>query len=112
MQKKRSVLKYVRFAERKDTQVKVYDVWAEWCAPCKRFAPIFDVVAKSFPDVEFIKVNADLEHEFLNKYSIRSIPTLLIIDDSGEVLFQHAGILTEANLDTVVSTYYLAHSHK
>jgi thioredoxin 1 len=89
----------------------VYDVWAEWCAPCKKFAPIFDAVSKKFEDVQFAKVEADLNFEFLNRYSINSIPTLLITDDSGNELFSHAGIMTQANLEMLVSTFLLQ-SHK
>lgn len=84
--------------------MKVYDVWAEWCGPCKRFAPVFEKVRKEFPNVEFEKVNADLEFEFLNRYAIRSIPTILVVDDNENVIFQHAGILTEANFRNVITT--------
>lgn len=86
----------------------VYDVWAEWCPPCKKFGPIFEKVSKNYPDIAFQKVDADLNNEFLQRYSIFSIPTILLTDDSGEVIFQHAGILTEANFDMLVATHYLA----
>lgn len=83
--------------------MKVFDVWAEWCPPCKKFGPIFERVSKEFPDVEFVKINADENPEFLNKHSIRGIPTILILSDSGEVVFQHPGILSEANFRDIVS---------
>jgi thioredoxin 1 len=86
----------------------VYDVWAEWCPPCKKFGPIFESVSQLFPDIEFVKVNADTEEGFvfLNKYRINSIPTILIADQNGKTLFSHAGILSEQNLNMLVSTYY------
>jgi thioredoxin len=89
----------------------VYDVWADWCAPCKRFSPIFEKVAKEFPNIEFVKVEADRSPEFLNQYSINSIPTVLVTQDSGKVVFQHAGILSEENFRNLISTLFLQ-SHK
>ena len=84
--------------------MKIFDVWAEWCAPCKKFGPIFEHVAKEFPTIEFVKINADTDEgfEFLNKYGIRGIPTILMLDDENKVVFQHSGILSEANLRTLV----------
>lgn len=84
--------------------MKIFDVWAEWCPPCKKFGPIFEKVAKEFPDIEFVKVDADTENgsEFLNLYGIRGIPTILLLDNENSVLFQHAGILSEANLRNLV----------
>lgn len=89
-------------------KLQVIDVWAEWCAPCKKFTPIFNEVAKEFPNAEFIQVNADsnVGQFYLNDYQIRGIPTLLILDSGNNVLFQHAGILSAQELKAVVSTYY------
>jgi thioredoxin 1 len=89
--------------------VKIYDVWAEWCPPCKKFGPIFESVSMKFPEVEFVKINADSEEGFaiLNKYRINSIPTILIVDENEHVIFAHAGILSEPVFTNLVSTYYL-----
>ena len=87
--------------------ITVYDVWAEWCSPCKRFSPIFEKISSEFSNAAFEKVNADENLDFLNQFGIRSIPTILIVDtESGNVLFQHAGILSEAAFRAVVTTYY------
>lgn len=85
--------------------ITVYDVWAEWCPPCKKFAPIFEKVANKNPDVDFVKVNADEDFNFLNTHSIRSIPTILIVDSEKGVVFEHTGILTEPLLQQLVNTY-------
>src|SRR5690348_2550545 len=39
--------------------VVVVDIYAEWCGPCKQFAPTFEKVAATLTDVIFIKVNGD-----------------------------------------------------
>jgi len=84
--------------------LKIFDVWAEWCPPCKKFGPVFDRVSKEFPDVEFVKVNADSEEgsDFLNLYGIRGIPTILLFDSQENIVFQHAGILPEGSLRELV----------
>lgn len=89
----------------------VFDVWADWCAPCKKFAPVFEKVAEEFQDVKFVKIEADHNPEFLQEYSINSIPTILVTDDFGNVIFQHVGILSESNFRNVVSAYFLQ-NHK
>lgn len=88
--------------------MRVFDVWAEWCPPCKRFSPVFEKVAEEFDSVVFAKIEADHNAEFLNHYKINSIPTILITNDSGEVLFQHAGVMTEGVFRNLVETYMRA----
>ena len=87
------------------TDLTIVDVWAEWCAPCKKFGPIFEVVSAKHPDVKFLKINADENMEFLNKFGIRGIPTILVLKDGVEV-YRHAGILSESNLEQLISNYY------
>lgn len=81
----------------------VFDVWAEWCAPCKKFGPIFEKVANEFPEVEFQKINADENPQFLENFGIRGIPTILVVSRQGEILHQHAGILSEAKFRDLVA---------
>lgn len=61
------------------------DFWAPWCAPCRMIAPIVDEIAADKGDsLQVVKVNIDDEQSIARKYSIRSIPTLLIFK-GGEV---------------------------
>lgn len=76
------------------TEIKIVDVWAEWCAPCKRFAPIFEKIKNENPDIEFEKINADENLEFLQQWSIRGIPTIMAFLNN-EPVFSQAGILSE-----------------
>ena len=64
----------------------VVDFWAEWCGPCKMMAPAFAQVAMQIePRARFIKVNTELEQSLSARYSIRSIPTLMIFSHAQEV---------------------------
>lgn len=83
--------------------IVVMDVWAEWCAPCLRFAPIFEKVGEEMADkATFIKVNADENRELVAQYGIRSIPTLLILKD-GEVVRSVVGAMGEETLRDIVT---------
>jgi len=51
------------------------DFYADWCPPCKRMAPLVEELEKQYPNVQFLKVNVDENHELTMKYNVMSIPT-------------------------------------
>tara|TARA_R110002012_G_scaffold313922_1_gene526164 strand:- start:121 stop:456 length:336 start_codon:yes stop_codon:yes gene_type:complete len=76
----------------------VIDMWAEWCGPCKIFAPIYEKVSKDYSsDMDFYKLNVDDNPEISDKYGIKSIPTVLIFYNS-EPVAQISGLIAEDNL--------------
>jgi thioredoxin len=77
------------------------DWWAEWCGPCKSFAPVYDRVAEANPDVTFAKIDTDREQELAAAFGIRSIPTLMIFRD-GIPLFAQPGALPQEALEELV----------
>jgi thioredoxin 1 len=77
------------------------DFWAEWCGPCKRFAPVFEQASERYPDITFAKVDTDDQRELSAKYGVTSIPTLVIYRD-GIPLFSQPGALPAAVLDDLV----------
>jgi thioredoxin 1 len=67
------------------------DFWAEWCAPCRMLGPTFEKLAEKYRnDITFAKVNVDELPDVAGKYSVRSIPTLLLLRQ-GNVLEQVVG---------------------
>jgi len=75
-----------------DTPV-VVDFWAEWCGPCKMIAPTLEELASENADTFKVgKLNVDDNRQTAMKYSVRSIPTLLVFKD-GEVADQIVGAM-------------------
>lgn len=64
----------------------VVDCWAAWCYPCRMIAPIVEQLANEYGSVAlFAKLNVDSNPATAMRYSIQSIPTILIIKDGTEV---------------------------
>ena len=67
------------------------DFWAEWCGPCKMIAPILEELAVEQSDKFVIgKLDVDVNVATATKYSVMSIPTLLLFQ-GGEVIARLVG---------------------
>jgi len=79
----------------------VIDFWAEWCGPCKAFAPIFESTAKQHDDVVFAKVNTEEQPELAQDFNIRSIPTIMILRENIAVFSQSGSLPATAFNDLI-----------
>jgi thioredoxin 1 len=77
------------------------DFWAEWCGPCKAFAPVFESTANKHQDILFGKVDTDAHQELAGAFGISAIPTLAIFRD-GILLFSQAGAVPSAKLEDLI----------
>ena len=83
--------------------IVLVDFWADWCGPCKRFAPVFEAASESHPDVVFAKVDTEAEQALAEAMQITSIPTLMAFT-GGTLVYAQAGALSAAELDEVVNS--------
>jgi len=62
--------------------VVLVDLWAEWCGPCRRIAPIVDELATQYDGrVTVAKLDVDANPNVPGRFGVRGIPTLLLFKD-------------------------------
>ena len=81
--------------------IVIVDFWAEWCGPCKSFAPTFEKIAQQHEDIVFAKINTEEQQELGAMFQVRSIPTLMVFKEQ-IVVFSQAGALPESGLTDLV----------
>ena len=84
-----------------DNDMVLVDFWADWCGPCKMFAPVYETVSADHPDVVFAKVDTEAQQELAAYFNIRSIPTLMIFRDQIGI-FSQPGALPEPALRDLI----------
>ena len=74
------------------------DYWAEWCGPCKMFAPVLDEIATEYSGrLKVVKLNIDDNPQTPPKYGIRGIPTLMVFKN-GQVEGTKVGAVSKVQL--------------
>lgn len=79
----------------------IVDFWAEWCGPCKMFAPVFHEMAEEMPDTVFAKVNVDEQNDLAARYKVMMIPTVIVFEN-GKAVKRQSGALTKQALKDLI----------
>jgi len=108
---------WTSYSALKGEQLTVIDFWATWCQPCLRSLPALNDLYNEYKSsgVNFIGISIDgprnqsklkpfvnsmgldypilrdINSEIMSEMSVTTVPTLLIIDKEGEVVFYHEG---------------------
>ena len=63
----------------------IIDLYATWCGPCKRLAPILEEIQKEYGSkIQIYKVETDKEKQLSNLFNVSSIPLMVFIPKKGE----------------------------
>ncbi|MDD3595495.1 MAG: thioredoxin family protein [Sulfuricurvum sp.] len=80
-----------------DNEIVVIDFWAQWCAPCKQYGPIFEKVSEKYPDITFAKLHTEEETKLSDYFFVQNLPTTVFMKEK-TVVFKTPGLLSEEEL--------------
>lgn len=85
--------------------VAVVDFFATWCGPCKMLAPVFQQACDEMGSrANFVKVDIDQSMELARKYSVSTVPTVMVFKD-GKPVETIVGFMPKENLISKVSAH-------
>jgi thioredoxin 1 len=85
-----------------ENDIVLIDFWADWCGPCKMFAPTYEKVSEEYDNIVFAKVDTEAHQELAAQFQIRSIPTLVVFKDQVGI-FAQPGALPEEGLRDLIA---------
>ena len=87
----------------KSDKIVIVEFYADWCNPCKIYAPTLESIAHKNPDLKVVKVDVDEAASLSLKYGAHSIPRTVIFKD-GESQTAVTGLVAEEQLMDLVES--------
>lgn len=85
--------------------MKLIKFEAPWCEPCKRLQPTLDLLANERPDIEFLKIDVEDDPHTAKQFNVRGLPTLVLLSDQGDLLAARTGLLTRAEILSLLESH-------
>lgn len=86
---------------------RIIKLSATWCAPCRFYAETFKKVSEKdeFKDIEFeaMDIESDEAEELVNKFSVRNVPTTLILGENDDLIYKVIGNVKENELVDIIN---------
>lgn len=81
------------------------DFYATWCGPCKAMAPVIESIANEVQGkARVLKIDVDKNRALAAKFTIQSVPTLMIFKN-GNVVWRHSGGMDKAGLKNMLLSF-------
>lgn len=61
------------------------DFFANWCAPCRVMSSVVDEIAEDHSEIKVCKINVDEQPQLAARFSVESIPTLIVFKNGSAV---------------------------
>lgn len=96
------------FSELIQSEIPVLvDFSAEWCGPCQMLAPVLKELKGKVGDAaKIIKIDIDANEELAQAFKIKSVPTLIVFQN-GEAKWRQSGVMSAAQLESILKNYTL-----
>ena len=89
-------------AAMEEKKTLVVDFWATWCGPCRMLAPVMEKLSEEFEgQAEFVKIDVDDNPELARRFSIMSIPCVMVFKN-GALAGKNAGFIPKAAMQEFI----------
>lgn len=81
-----------------DKRLVLVDIYAQWCAPCKKMKPYFDKISVDMGDkIKLVRIDTDAHPKLTKALKISAIPVIRLYQN-GNIIWEHEGYLDEESL--------------
>jgi thioredoxin-like negative regulator of GroEL len=77
---------------------------APWCGPCKSFKPVVEQTAREM-GIQWTDINVDYDPSASQQYQVTSIPTIVILDNQGNVAYKRTGAMPKTQLEAAFNSF-------